>query len=259
MSLSALNIARKIFPGISHINKFGRGTDFDAGVETDVWDRSNAVDGQKVWTAPTAARIHDIVSSDAGDVAAGAGARTVRIVGLKSWDAAGEVTEDLTMNGLTDVPTVNAYVIIYRIGVLTKGATSINIGAITATAQVDGTVTAQINAGVGRTQMAICGVPSKQTFYISRLYAGLNKPAANASADIRLRINPEPDAELTNFAVRHFFSLDRAGTSQFSLTYVTPKIIPGPALIKLTADCDVNNADVSGGFDSYVVDKSLDE
>jgi hypothetical protein len=169
--------------GYRTVNKFGRANNVDAA-PTDIWDMANTVQDEALWVAPTQARIHDIVSTDAGDDGdpAGVGARTLRVFGLTDWDTA-EVSEDIVLNGTTNVPTVNAYVIIHRMMVLTKGATSVNVGNITATAQTDGTVTAEIYAGQGQTQMAIYGIPSTQAAYMTAYWASLNKGTEGA-ADI---------------------------------------------------------------------------
>ena len=79
------------------------------------------------------------------------------------------------MDGTTNVPTLNSYVIIHRMKVLTKGATNVNVGVITATADTDGTVTARIDVGRGQSQMAIYGVPSIQTAYVFRFYSNVLK------------------------------------------------------------------------------------
>ena len=246
MSDYALEVARGNVNGVSHINKFGRNTDVDATVE-DVWD------GGGVWVAPTTARIHDIVStstSDDGDPA-GVGARTLRIYGLTSWDSA-EVSEDITLNGTTNVATTNSYVIIYRMKVLTKGATNVNVGVITATAQTDSTVTAQINIGEGQTQMAIMGVPSTQTAYMTNYWGNLDKATA-AIVDLAIRVNPEPDTELTQFLVKHNAGVDSDATTYFQHFFQPYFKIEGPAIIKLDAAASTVNIDVSAGFDLFLV------
>ncbi len=157
----ALNIALGNVIGVTSIDKFGRTTNADTGIITDIWDRANVTHNQPIWVAPTQARIHNIVSSNGGDDGnpAGAGARTIRVFGLTDWDTK-EVSEDIVLNGVGAIATQNSYVIIHRMFVLTKGATNVNIGFITATAAVDGTVTAQINPSQGQTQKAILGIPA---------------------------------------------------------------------------------------------------
>lgn len=232
--------------GLSSVNKFGRANNVD-GVPTDIWDMANTVQDVDIWVAATTARIHDIVSSDVGDAAAGVGARTLKVFGLVDWNTA-EVSEDITLNGTTNVPTGNAYVIIHRMRVLTKGATSVNEGNITATAQTDGTITAEIYAGQGQTQMAIYGIPSTQTAYMTALWAGLNKATAG-DVDIFLMENPEPNDELLNFLTKHTLGISTTGSSYVRHLFEPYHKIDGPAIIKLQGRGTPINMDVSAGFD----------
>lgn len=251
LEVSLNNIAGK-FP----VNKYARSTNVDNGVDTDIWDRANATDDQDIWVAPTQARTHDITSTSASDDGdpGGVGARTLRVWGLTGWGT-NEVSEDITLNGVGNVATANAYVIIHRMRVLTKGATNTNVGQITATAQTDGTVTAQILVGIGSTQMAIYGVPSTQKLRMTGFYANFNKSAGAAGAmDITLLCNPEPDAELTNFVTRHTFGLMTTGTSAFTIPYQPYKEFDGPCIIKIQGNGSANDLDVSAGFDGILVD-----
>lgn len=238
--------------GMAAINKFGQSTNVGNGVSTDIWDRANAAHDQPIWVAPTQARVHNIASSDSGDASpSGAGARTLRIYGLTAWDTP-ETSEDIVMNGTGNVPTSNSYVIIDRMEVLTKGATSSNIGIITATAATDTTVTAQITAGNGQTLMAIYAVPSGYTLYLTRVYASILKAGSAGFADCSLLVNPEPDNELTNFLVKHTFGALSTGTSEGQHTFEPYKAIPGPAIVKVQAIGSASALDVSGGFDGIL-------
>lgn len=252
-----LEVAMEKVGGHFSITKFGRNIEIDSGVTADVWDGGYTVASggvSLIWVAPTQARTHTIASTDVNDTTGGTGARTVRIFGLTSWTTA-EVSEDVTMNTGSPPVTSNSYVIIHRMHVLTKGATNVNIGIITATATSDGTITAQIRVGQGQTQMAIYGVPSTQTAYLGRLYANTNRSVvAAAAADVTLLVNPEPQTELTNFLVKHTFGLMTTGTSAFLIPYYVPKVIQGPAIIKVQAVSGANDMDVSAGFDLILAD-----
>lgn len=238
---SKLDVSRGLIAGQTAVNKFGRNTDIDTGVAEDIWDAGGT------WVAPTAARTHQIVSSSASDASAGVGARTIQVCGLQTW-ASVETSETVTLNGTTNVPTANTYVIIHRMAVLTKGATSVNVGNITATADTDATVTAQISAGLGQTLMCVYGVPSAHKAYMTCYYGSLNESGGSV-VDFRLLVNPEPDVELTNFLTKHL----NAASSHYQHVFAPYNAIAGPAIIKIQGTSSANNTDVTAGFDMIVV------
>lgn len=252
----ALEVAKGNIPGHSSVNKFGMNGEVDSGVVADIWDRGST-GGTLIWVAPTQSRTHTIASPSPVDTGGGAGARTVRIWGLVDWDTA-EVSEDITMDFASPPVTVNSYVIIHRMQVLTKGSNNSNAGIITATATTDGTVTAQITNGKGQTLMAIYGIPSTQTFYLTDLYGSMNKAsgvgASTGYINVSLLVNPEPQDELLNFVVKHVFGLSLDGNSSQEIDYGIPKIIAGPAIIKAQAASGTADIDVSAGFDGFLVD-----
>ena len=250
----ALEAARGNISGVTTVNKFGRAPSGVQTTATDIWDRADAVPTQSIWTAPTAARTHDIVSTSSNDVTGGPGARTVRVYGLETWGTS-ESNEDISMNGATTVATSNSYVMIHRVKVLTKGATSTNVGTISATAQVDGTVTSIIRPSLGQTQMVVYGVPSTQTLYIGRIYANhLKAGGVGAFVDMAVVQNPEPDAELLNFVTIHNFVVSRDGDSNTTITYAVPKVVAGPAIVKMQGTASSADQDVTAGFDAFVID-----
>ena len=245
-----LSVPAGCVPGKSAVNKFGRATNVDTGIATDIWDRANATADQDIWTAPTQARIHQITSTSASDDGdpAGVGARTIQVYGLTSWTAK-ETSEIITLNGVANVPTANAYVIIHRMKVLTKGATNINVGIITATADTDASVTAQINASEGQTQMAIYGIPSGISAYMTAYYVSAIKAAASLSVKVSLLVNQTPAAELTNYLVKHTIGLATEGSSYVRHMFEPYFKITGPAIIKIQGNSSALNTDVSAGFD----------
>lgn len=249
-----LQVARGLVTGVSGLNKFGRAP---AGVQTtpsDIWTRANSTPTQQIWLAPTAARIHAIVSTSTSDDGspAGVGARTIRIYGLKTW-ADAETNEDITLNGTTPVNTANSYVIIHRMKVLTCGATNINVGTITATAATDNTVTAEIAIGQGQTQMAIYGVPSTKSFYMTRLYGHMNDSSSTVRIDMQLRSNENPDVQTTQFINKFDIQLMGSGSTNEDDIYDPPNKFAGPCILKVQATATAADVDLSAGFDGYLV------
>ena len=252
-----LEIAAGTYANYSSVNKFGRAPSGGQTTATDIWDLADATPTSQIWVAPTQARVHAIVSTDDTDGKTGApnsvGARTLSVYGLTSWDAA-EVSEDITLTGTDAVNTTNSYVIIHRMKVLTKGATAVNAGDITATAATDATVTAAILTGQGQTQMAIYGVPSTKTAYITRYYGSAIQAAAACRGLVTLKVNPEPDDEEIQFLTKHTNGWDTTATSYMSHEFSPYFKVAGPAIIKVQCISSAADTDFSAGFDLILVD-----
>lgn len=233
-----LQLSADKFTGYSTYNKFGRNTDIDIGTE-DLW----IVGG--TWVAPTTNRIHDIVSSDVNDTAAGTGARTVYIEGLNS--SYNITTETITLNGAVNVPTVNSYVIIHRMYVLTSGSGGTNAGNITATAQTDATITCRIATGKAQTQLAIFQVPANKTAYLLNYYGSITTGTA---LDLELYIKPFGGT----YNLKNTLGLNVASTSSDEHRFLVPMKITEKSIIKLSGTATANNTTVTGGFDFILID-----
>jgi len=251
-----LFVAEGKVTGYASVNKFGENIEIDSGVTADMWDGGYTVASggvSLIWVAPTAARTHTIASTDANDTSGGTGARTVQIYGLTDWNTA-EVNETVTMNTGSPPVTSNSYVIIHRMKVLTKGASGPNVGVITATATTDATVTAQINAGQGQTQMLIYGIPSVQTLYVSNIAISANKAGgASGLIDCSFMFNPEPGGELTTYLTKDKYGLQTVGSSDLTIPYNPHRKFAGPGILKVQCDSGTNDMDVSGKFDGFLV------
>jgi len=234
-------------PGVQTVNKFGRNFNVDATATT-IWDSSDT----PVWLAPTSAVIHDITSTSAEDRSTGTGMQTMRLYGLTSWNST-ETSEDIALNTTTKVPTVNPYVIIHRMHGLTWSSSATNGGDIAATARGDTTDTAQIHAGEGQTQMAIYGIPSTHTAYMTGWYASVVKSGAAGSVKVEIQYNPQPGTNAKGFLIKHTSGLMTAGTSSLRHPYDPWKRFAGPGILKMTAFGSAANFDVSGGFDLVLV------
>ena len=229
-----LDVARGRVAGMMTVNKFGSSPNGVQTSATDIWSRADATPTQQIWIAPTTARIHAIVSTSANDTnTAGTGARTIQVYGLTSWSTK-EESEVIALNGTGAVNTTKSYVIIHRMKVLTSGATSINVGTISATAATDGTVTAIISPGDGQTEMAIYGVPSVQDAYLTRWLCNIDKTGATTvTCDFEFRVNENPDVQRTNFLRKQDMSLMSSGTSCMEAVFDLPPKFSGPCIVKI--------------------------
>jgi hypothetical protein len=249
-----LEVAKGNIPEHVSVNKFGSSS-FIQETPTDVWDRD-----EQTWLAPTAARSHTIASTSALDTDGGDGARTVRIYGLTDWDTA-ETFEDVTLNTGTP-PTTAAYVIIYRMKVLTTGSTGPfpNVGTITATTIGESVdyVTAQIAAIKGQTQMAILGVPSTQKFYMYDFSATIahTSPAPNTADSAGVIVMQSTDIvnNPATYTFKHTAAVQDNGVTSLIKPFLVPKIFEGPCIIKIVMVASIENAFCDASFDGVLVD-----
>lgn len=253
----ALQVARGLVTGVASVNKFGAAPDGVQITATDIWSRADSATTQQIWLAPTAARVHAIVSSSTNDDGApvGTGARTIRVYGLQTWSSA-ESSEDITLNGTTPVNTAQSYVIIHRMKVLTCGASGPNVGNITATAATDATVTAVIATGDGQTEMAIYGVPSTQDFYMTRWSCAIAKSSGTAAhVTFELRVNENPDVQTTAFLRKNDLAVQSTGANNVEKHFDNPGKFAGPCIIKVQGMGSAADIDTKAGFDGYLVTK----
>lgn len=234
-----LEVARGAVNGQISVNKFGRNPDIDIGTE-DVWSQGGT------WVAPTTARVHNIKSSDVNDTSAGTGARTITVNGLNGSYA--DTTETITMNGTTDVPTANSYVIIHRMIVATAGSGGTNAGTITATAVTDATISAAIVIGKGQTQLCIYQIPASYTGYLSS-YGGSYNGGSTSNVLLELFAKPFGGA----FNLKGSVNMAESGSNFARRVYDTPLKFLEKTTLKLTATSDTVNSDVVGNFDLILV------
>lgn len=213
---------------------FGRLVDPTADVATDVWSGAGA---QPIWLAPTAPRTTMLVSTDAADSIAGTGARTVRINGIADW-IGGLVSEVVEMNGTTPVPSVLSYVF-QDLSVESSGSLDTNVGTITSTADVDGTITQQITAGDGASLACIAATAGENIVGLSGIYiSAINGPAPNARAEIRAMVNECPDVDPNAFLTKAVFLINPSVSSVEDFRFNPIVELLPPAIMKLQVTAD---------------------
>ena len=249
---SSLAIARGLIPGMSHINKYGRNPDCDqaasvtaVNIGRSIWD--GGIAGAVNWLEPTVSRIHQLKSTDVNDTSGGSGTRTVQIYGLDVNYAF--FNETLTLNGTTDVPT-SSFTMIYRMRVKTSGATGWGEGTITATADGDNTITAQIAIGNNQTLMTQFMIPASMKGYMTNFSGTLKKSGGVAKfADIFLMSKAFGEV----WRVRESGSAASDGQNKFSHPFDPEKVFEAKEIIELRADPSADGQDVSGSYDLILV------
>lgn len=222
----------------SSVNKFGNNPDVDSATVEDIWD------GGGVWNEPSASQVYTFTSTAAADAAAGTGARTIEIFGLGGTGAL--QNETLSLNGTAAVTAAGSYSMIHRMIVRTAGNLGTNNGTITANANTDGNVTAQITISNSQTLMAIYKIPADSDGCIINFYNSILRSGGPTTAvDIILYAKPAGEV----WQIKHINGLMTAGTSQTNHRYGVPSCFEPLTLLKMSAGTTADNIDVSAGFD----------
>ena len=144
-------------------NKFGMneavGTSFE-----DIWTNSGTF---TYLTSAATFTIESSSSNDDGDPV-GTGARTVEVIGLDGDYV--EITETITLNGMSQVTSSTSFLRITRMVVRSAGNTGSNVGTIQAK---DGSanVLSEIAATDNQTLQIHFTVPAGKTMYVGNMFA----------------------------------------------------------------------------------------
>jgi hypothetical protein len=184
---------------------------------------------------------------------AATGATVIHVFGLDSnFD---EAEEFVVLNGAVGVNTARTYWRIFRMH--TDGAdgkTTNNVGIITATAAVDGTVTAQINAANGQTLMAIYTCPNNYTCYMTDFSSSIYKSAVGALANMSLRQTKFAGQGLAGSIIEYTFGLATDGSSFVNHPFIPYKIFQEKTDIRMRAEAvSAANCDITGSFELILV------
>lgn len=226
-------------PGYRYIHKFGRNPDIDTGsTPEDVWGEGGLYTGFPTGSAETVT----VVSSSVLDTAAGTGARTVRLSGLNGSGA--EQTEEVTLNGIINVTTINSWTRLNRVIVLTAGAGGANAGTITVRHSVTVVnIFAVMPIGLNQTLIAAYTIPAGYTGYV-RQVSILSQQAAASEALCGLWTRENGSV----FRNRNLFDIATGG--QMIRTFTGGLALPALTDIVIRVNSvSANNTAVSAYFD----------
>jgi len=209
-----------------------------ASTPEDIWNGGGVYTGFPTGAAETV----DVFSSSANDTAAGTGARTVRIYGL---DASGVLQqEDLTLNGVAHVVSVNTYTRVFKGVVLTAGSGTTNAGTLTCqhtTTVAD--VFFVMPIGCGESRACVYTIPAGYTGYLQQFGSSMLDSTANtATMCFWVRENGGAVRLLRPFMTSTNFIFEDSVYGGFELPALTD------VALRVTAVAN-NGANITGDFD----------
>ena len=148
-----LQVGRNQIPYHTDVELFGYSASVGSTALGPLWEGLTLSGG--AYTYPSSASQLTITSTSASDNAN----LSVQVNGLDS--GYNLLSETIALNGTSNVTTTNSYLRINNMA-CTNGT---NVGNVSA--KISSTTYAQINAGIGQTQMSIYTVPKGYTFYLS--------------------------------------------------------------------------------------------
>jgi hypothetical protein len=178
-----LQIARDQISGHDHLDLFGYSTVVGSTAFGPLWEGLTGSGGN--YPFPATAGTISCVSASASDTAV-----TMVIYGLDANFL--PVTATVTLNGTTPVVTTQSFLRINRVTTVAGNA----VGNVTFTRGA--TVIAQVNAGIGQTQMSVYTVPAGYTFYLNYYQAdGNTTTTSGAYMNTRIRYTTNPGGVVT--------------------------------------------------------------
>jgi hypothetical protein len=173
-----LQVARNQVDGHDHLDLFGYSTAVGSTAFGPLWEGLTGSGGN--YPFPATAGTISVVSASASDTAV-----TVLINGLDSTFAI--QTESVLLTGTTPVVTTKSFLRINSV-VTTAGNAVGNVSFTRGS-----TIIAQINAGLGNTQMSVYTVPKGYTFYLTYYQAdGNTTTTSGAYMNTRIRYVANP-------------------------------------------------------------------
>lgn len=241
----ALQVSRGQIPGHQTVQVFGYNGDVDQ-TEESVWPDGGTV------PHPTTASVLKISSSSTDDAAAGTGARTVYIGGVKAnFDS---VSEIVTLNGQTAVNTVNEYRYVNYFYVVTVGsggenAGNINAGTGTVTAGVPAVLYDIIAIGYNQRTTAHFCVPAGYTGYMTEGVITAGQLSGSTAVTAFLKQHG-PDEILRVGAVATL------NNGSVAYNFAFPYIIPEKNCVGASAVGSASNNSVSAFFNIVLIENN---
>lgn len=225
-----------IIPGTSIFNKFGYNPDVDTAAVEDVW----TFGGTYVFPSNSGEAI-TITSNNAADN------QTIAIIGLDENFA--ERTVQATLDGTNDVAVSGLW---SRVNRALNTDSSEFAGTVLINDAATGLVVfSEILAADQQTNSTIFTIPAGKTGFVKFFSSSMNR-SGGATSNAILRFKIRDFGSVFRTSVR--FGLLKSGGSILTTENVVPGSIPGKSDIKLTAEVDANDSDISAFYSMVLID-----
>ena len=163
-------------PNWQVFRKFGICSAVPTSTTHEMWDGAD-----DVRTLPTTAAVAAVSSTSADDTSAGTGAQTVTVMGLDENYL--EVSETVSMNGLTPVNTTQTFIRVNSAYVATAGSGGTNAGEIDV--DVGGDEQQHIAVGIGEAAGTGYCVPANKKLIVTLYTAGVGRLGGSADCSVK--------------------------------------------------------------------------
>lgn len=187
------------------------------------------------WATWNTGSVLTCVSASASDTG------QLRITGLRTSDWT-EVTEVVTLTGLTPVTTTNSFI---RVNNVHYFHTDVNVGAISIT--INGTHVAYIGAGLGQGQMAQYTVPAGYSAYLLSGTANIGK-GNDGTGKFKYRLYG------SNFQTAMMFLLYQ---STFGFDFKAPLVLPEKTDLDVTLLASNSNTPITCAYSLILVQNGI--
>jgi len=240
-------VARGNVPGHSAIIIRGHNPDVDSGAaaEEDLAEFGNI-------TYLSTSETMDIASTDTSDAPGGDGMLTMNVSGIANDGTV--LTENVTMNGSTNVTTTGSYLRVNTMTALTAGATGWNEGNITATASTAGTIQCEMDATEGVSQNSHYTVASSQTFMLTQVEFNAARNAAGQDPTVEFKGYARPGGSTAAWLQLFDKKLAVDVTEEIDVLLPVPTKIPSGTDIRLRANTTNATTEVRSRMYAILVD-----
>lgn len=238
-------VSKGLVPKHRLVHKFGHNLDVDTTTDPEtVWARGG------LYTFLSAPSTLTVASDNPADISTGTGAHTIIVEGLDAnYD---EISENFNISGAVPQVGKTIFLRVNRAYVTTAGTNETNIGTITVSATVGGTILATIPRLYGQTQQTVYTVPNNHKAYLTSFSASIAKAVPSTMCVFEMVFRKDGVKR-----IKQNISIDTTGSTSFVKYFKMPLPVEEKTDIFVNArEVSQNNTGIFSNFALIIVDQS---